>query len=145
MVRLKEECDGVSFFPRVAGPLSIVGPAYGVFDRPLEIARIACNEQKTGPNCFDYITWGNDTMAEYCLWSVLPGSGESPYDVKVKYYPRLIGNVRDEKWLKVRFIVIRASSDLLFVFWTGRVSVWPVGADGRTLNTPRRTPRRPRA
>eukprot|EP01094_Clydonella_sp_ATCC50884_P011991 TRINITY_DN2184_c0_g1_i1.p1 TRINITY_DN2184_c0_g1~~TRINITY_DN2184_c0_g1_i1.p1 ORF type:complete len:508 (-),score=67.81 TRINITY_DN2184_c0_g1_i1:676-2013(-) len=100
--QLMAEQERVSHFARPVGPLTVLGPARGVFDRPLEIRRIECNECHMGEQSFDFITWGGDTMAEYCLWKVArleAQSASGAFEHQCCYYPRLIGNVTDEAWL----------------------------------------------
>jgi hypothetical protein len=83
----------ISYEPRIAGPLKIIGPAQGLFGKPVNMTHIAANPGVQHRDTFDYVTWNDDGLGEYCLWAI-----EKPTN---QWFPRLLGNIYDESWLMV--------------------------------------------
>jgi hypothetical protein len=118
----------INFEARRAGPVSIFGPAIGVFGQPLRMTHIACNySHMTTANTtdsshgivsapsgtvaaldiFHFVTWNDDGFGEYCLWKLAHAhgsvsSGASVTGPKFEYFPRLIvPKMNDRLWLSL--------------------------------------------
>lgn len=86
----------VSYEPRTAGPLRIIGPAEGVFGKPIHMTHIASNNILHSDS-FDFVTWNDEGTGEYCLWAI----DKPPAN---QWYPRILGNIYDQAWLTVCLI-----------------------------------------
>jgi hypothetical protein len=108
----------IDFEPRIAGPLSIFGPAVGVFGQTIIFTHIASNgranmnahfssnypvnmqnstSNQTPREGFSFVTWNDDGLGEYCLWTIFKNQS----DYYFRCFPRLISNVFDLNWLEV--------------------------------------------
>jgi hypothetical protein len=88
----------INFEARKAGPLTIIGPAKGIFGQPLKMTHITCNtNQTTGNTDYEYyhfVTWNDGGLGEYCLWKLK--------DTSYEWFPRLVVPRADKSWLEVR-------------------------------------------
>eukprot|EP01112_Ceratiomyxa_fruticulosa_P011072 TRINITY_DN2979_c0_g1_i1.p1 TRINITY_DN2979_c0_g1~~TRINITY_DN2979_c0_g1_i1.p1 ORF type:complete len:684 (+),score=109.95 TRINITY_DN2979_c0_g1_i1:105-2156(+) len=87
----------ISFEPRKIGPMTILGPAFGVHKQPLRMTRISNNYSlKDDSELFHYVTWNSEGWGEYCLWRVTHEEGA----VKFEFVPRLVLPILpDRDWL----------------------------------------------
>lgn len=86
-----------SFEPRAAGPLQVLGPCLSVTGTALAMTNVA-GSHDPGEKAFHYITWGDGTIGEYCLWKTLtdPTSGRRRYH----HHARLLNpDVQDFAWM----------------------------------------------
>ncbi|GAM29245.1 hypothetical protein SAMD00019534_124210 [Acytostelium subglobosum LB1] len=99
----------VSYDPRKIGPLAIIGPAKNTFGLPFCPTHISCNPTPRLDRIenFEYVTWNDDGLGEYCLWNVSRESqsaailsNKSMPSLKFEWMTRLIGPiVPDRVWI----------------------------------------------
>ena len=102
--------EPISFEPRLAGPISIFGPAVSLFgDSPLALSHISSTSLAEGS--ISFVTWNDNTRGEYQLWQIVEKDNTFYYHC----FPQLVHSVWDQQWLDVWFS-ISLSAPLLSYF-----------------------------
>lgn len=104
---IQKQLKFINYEARNIGPLSIFGPAKGIFGEILKITHISCNynQRSSDPNYFHFITWNDDGIGEYCFWqiNILNQSEISHEKSTFQYLPKLlIPKITDKIWLEVK-------------------------------------------
>eukprot|EP01133_Synstelium_polycarpum_P006749 gene6749-7844_t len=96
----------ISFEPRKVGPLAILGPAKNVLGAPYTGTHIASNPapiKNDKIDSFEYVTWNDDGLGEYCMWSVAKEVAvkNTLPALRFEWITRLIGPiVPDRVWIE---------------------------------------------